>query len=599
MRRSLRFLPALLALAVAGPAPAQNVQNFKPTVGTWNYFTAEGARTARHLEFVPSLYLSYAKTPLAVRDAAGNIQEKLVDHLAAANLLFTLGFFDMLELGLDIPVAYVAGDAQLAGVAISGDGAALGDIRVIPKVRLFGLDKKSKGRGFGMAISVPVELPTGDADKYFGNDQVVANPKLILEGRGRLFSFAANGGVRVRPDSQAVTIANATGGLDLGTEATYSAAMGIGLGTERVWLLLEAFGAAPLEDISSDSQSSPLEALGGLRIFTPPGATITLGGGAGIVADYGSPIWRAFLGFAWHDQRYDADKDGILDEDDKCVDDPEDKDEFEDADGCPEPDNDQDGVLDVDDKCPLDAEDKDGFEDVDGCPDPDNDQDGFLDAQDQCPNEAETKNNYKDEDGCPDDIPDTDGDGLLDPNDKCPTEAEDKDGFADEDGCPDPDNDQDGILDVSDKCPMEPETINEFEDADGCPDKKPEIKLTLVKVTKQKIEILQKVYFNTAKATIKPVSFAVLNEVAEVLKSYAYIKKVRVEGHTDSVGPDKYNKDLSQKRSESVREYLIKKGVEPERLEAVGYGEEVPIDTNKTKDGRANNRRVEFTILEQ
>ncbi len=599
MRRSLRLVPALLALAFLAPAHAQNVQNFKPGVGTWNYFTAEGARTARHLEFVPSLYLSYAKSPLTVRDANGDIQETIVDQLAAANLLFAVGFFDMLELGVDIPVAYVVGDSQLTNLSINQDGVALGDIRIIPKVRLFGLSNKSKGKGFGMAISVPIELPTGDQDRYFGNGQVVANPKLILEGRTRLFSFAANGGVRVRPDSQSVGLSNTVGQLELGTEVTYSAGMGIGLGTEKVWLLLEAFGAAPLEDVASESQSSPLEALGGLRIFTAPGATITLGAGAGIIADYGSPIWRGFLGFAWHDQRYDADKDGILDDDDRCPTDPEDKDDFEDADGCPDPDNDQDTVLDVNDSCPLDAEDVDGFEDVDGCPDPDNDKDGFLDVKDSCPNEAETKNNYKDDDGCPDEIPDTDGDGLLDPNDKCPTEAEDKDGFADADGCPDPDNDQDGILDVSDKCPMEPETINGFDDADGCPDKKPEVKLTLVKVTKEKIEILQKVFFKTAKATIKPVSFPVLNEVATVLKTYTYLKKVRIEGHTDSVGPDAYNLKLSGERAASVREYLIKKGVEPERLVSEGFGETQPIDTNKTRDGRAKNRRVEFNIVEQ
>jgi OmpA-OmpF porin, OOP family len=101
----------------------------------------------------------------------------------------------------------------------------------------------------------------------------------------------------------------------------------------------------------------------------------------------------------------DTDGDGILDKDDKCPNDPEDKDGFQDEDGCPDLDNDGDGILDKDDKCPNDPEDKDGFEDEDGCPDPDNDGDGILDAQDKCPNEPETVNGYQDEDGCPDEVP--------------------------------------------------------------------------------------------------------------------------------------------------------------------------------------------------
>ena len=87
---------------------------------------------------------------------------------------------------------------------------------------------------------------------------------------------------------------------------------------------------------------------------------------------------------------------------DKCPDDPEDFDQFQDEDGCPDPDNDQDGILDVDELCPNDPEDKDGFEDQDGCPDPDNDKDRILDKDDKCPNEPETYNGYQDEDGCPD-----------------------------------------------------------------------------------------------------------------------------------------------------------------------------------------------------
>ena len=164
----------------------------------------------------------------------------------------------------------------------------------------------------------------------------------------------------------------------------------------------------------------------------------------------------------------DNDGDGILDAFDKCPNEAEDKDGFEDNDGCPEPDNDDDGVLDLMDKCPGDAEDVDGFEDHDGCPDLDNDKDGIEDSKDACPNEPEDKDGFADDDGCPD--PDNDGDGIVDANDKCPNEAEDFDGWQDTDGCPDIDDDGDGVPDTRDKCPRQPETFNGFEDSDGCPD---------------------------------------------------------------------------------------------------------------------------------
>ena len=248
-------------------------------------------------------------------------------------------------------------------------------------------------------------------------------------------------------------------------------------------------------------------------------------------------------------------------------------------------DRDGDGIPDDKDKCPDQPEDKDGFQDEDGCPDLDNDGDGIPDKDDKCPNEPEDKDGFQDADGCPD--PDNDGDGLFDTVDKCPNDPEDKDGFEDEDGCPDPDNDKDGFLDKDDKCP------NEFGVApDGCPKK-----YTLVVVTEKKIELKQTVFFDFNKATIKSVSFALLNDVAQAMADNPKIK-VEIGGHTDSVGDDNFNLKLSQKRAESVRTYLIKRGIDGARMEAKGYGENVPIADNRTADGRSQNRRVEFLITE-
>jgi outer membrane protein OmpA-like peptidoglycan-associated protein len=180
---------------------------------------------------------------------------------------------------------------------------------------------------------------------------------------------------------------------------------------------------------------------------------------------------------------------------------------------------------------------------------------------------------------------DADGDGIPDSIDKCPNEPEDFDGFEDADGCPDPDNDKDGIPDIVDKCPNVPGVA-----PDGCPKK-----YNLVVVTEKKIELKQTVFFDTNRARIKSVSFALLNDVAQAMKDNSTLK-VEIQGHTDSQGNEKFNLKLSQKRAESVRTYLIKKGVASDRMVPKGYGKEVPIADNRTADGRSQNRRVEFVI---
>jgi OOP family OmpA-OmpF porin len=254
-------------------------------------------------------------------------------------------------------------------------------------------------------------------------------------------------------------------------------------------------------------------------------------------------------------------------------------------------DRDGDGCLDPVDKCPDRPEDIDGFEDGDCCPDPDNDKDGIRDQDDKCPNHPEDKDGFEDKDGCPD--PDNDGDGIPDKLDKCPLKPEDHDGFEDADGCPDDDNDKDKIPDLKDKCPNKPEDYDGDKDDDGCPDK-----YKLVVVTKKKIELKQKVFFATARTRILPRSYNLLNEVAKVLKDLPKLH-VRVEGHTDSRGSARYNKRLSDGRAKSVRRFLIRKGVRGDRLTAFGYGEDRPVASNRTREGRAMNRRVEFVITKQ
>ena len=256
----------------------------------------------------------------------------------------------------------------------------------------------------------------------------------------------------------------------------------------------------------------------------------------------------------------------------------------------PPSDRDGDGIVDPEDACPDDPEDADGFEDEDGCPDLDNDEDGIPDTADGCPNEPEDMDGWQDENGCPD--PDNDADTILDPEDGCPNEPEDMDGFQDADGCPDPDNDNDGILDADDQCPMEPETVNGVDDDDGCPD--------LVRVDREtrQIRILEPVYFATNSDRIQRRSFAMLDEMASILGAQPDLGRVSIDGHTDSRGRDRHNLQLSERRAQSVMRYLVEKGIPAERVEAHGYGEERPIAPNDTRDGRAQNRRVEFRLVD-
>jgi outer membrane protein OmpA-like peptidoglycan-associated protein len=274
----------------------------------------------------------------------------------------------------------------------------------------------------------------------------------------------------------------------------------------------------------------------------------------------------------------DSDNDGILDEADHCIDQAEDMDTFEDDDGCPDLDNDKDGVEDAADQCQDKAEDKDSFEDTDGCPEDDNDKDGVVDSMDACADVFGVAA-FK---GCPD----GDGDGVADADDECPKDA----GKAEAGGCPDKDGDR--VPDARDACPDKPANVGaDPARSDGCPSR--------VFVAEKAIQITETVEFDTGKATIKPASFGLLDDIVRTLQKFPGIKKIQVEGHTDNAGDDAKNLKLSQERAAAVVKYLTDHGIDANRLVAKGFGETDPIADNATKDGQAKNRRVEFEILEQ
>jgi outer membrane protein OmpA-like peptidoglycan-associated protein len=298
----------------------------------------------------------------------------------------------------------------------------------------------------------------------------------------------------------------------------------------------------------------------------------------------------------------DNDGDGIPDAKDKCPDLPEDKDGFEDSDGCPDNDNDRDGITDDKDECPDDPEDFDDYLDSDGCPDEDNDNDNIPDFRDRCPNAAEDYDGFQDDDGCPDE--DNDGDGIPDVIDRCPDIPEDRDGVKDDDGCPDKDNDNDGIPDAFDKCPNEKETYNGYLDEDGCPDvapepeKKVEIKKPQTQVSEPKKLVIPDEFtldgvltFYDDDYDIKPQAHAELNRIADLIRRDS-TSRWRIEGHTDNVRPENENLKLSQQRATEVLLYFVKRGLKYPRFEAVGLGSRYPVADNNKPSGKAKNRRV-------
>jgi outer membrane protein OmpA-like peptidoglycan-associated protein len=308
----------------------------------------------------------------------------------------------------------------------------------------------------------------------------------------------------------------------------------------------------------------------------------------------GDRIWRyranppaaGFLAFSLQGfpLSWDRDGDGRPDGRDRCPRRAEDKDGFEDNDGCPDLDNDRDGYLDSLDRCPNAVEDRDGFRDWDGCPDLDNDKDGVEDLRDACTNEAEDRDGLEDEDGCPD--LDDDRDGLPDAADKCPKAAETRNGFEDQDGCPEQDADKDALPDKLDRCPYEAEIVNFYQDQDGCPDQKPE---------PVRSGVLRGVAFLRASAELLPVSYPALDSLAGLLAAYPGTE-IEIEGHLDDRSGSGAHM-LSMERAKAVAEYLASKGVEARRLKPSGYGSSRPVATNRTAAGREANRRIEIRRL--
>jgi len=524
--------------------------------------------------FRVSLVGHYQSQPLAVYNSEGTKLGNIVKARTTGHLTMAISVAKWLEIGGQVPYVFrQIGDGpdktSFAAVGKSALGTPSFQAR-------FGFMSEYYGGPMDLALHLGATLPLGSEKALTKDVDFGFNPRIGLgKNIGEYFRIGGEVGALFR-HKQVLA--------DKDSEVGNYLTVGAALSTTNDGLRFEVGGRGLFPLVTSPAAG---EAFAGLRWATPgKHFEIFAMGAKGFGKTPGTPNWRVLGGIALATAglspcapgkyelgkcpHLDYDGDGIPDGKDKCPETPG----IPEEDGCPAKDTDGDGIDDHLDRCPYEA----GPPENDGCPWPDSDGDGIPDNEDACPHEPgipELK-------GCP--IRDSDGDGIPDHEDACPHEP----GIPELKGCPDKDTDGDGIPDRIDSCPYEPGPPEN----NGCPKK------SMVVITREKLVISDKVYFDTGKATIQRRSNILLDEIARIVKEHPDVPKVLIEGHTDSTGSHTSNMRLSERRAEAVRTYLLNKGVPPERLEARGFGPDRPIATNDTAAGREANRRVEFIIVQ-
>ena len=493
------------------------------------------------------------------------VKHRVTGHLAAA-----YGLSERLEVAAQVPVLLMQSGEDLTGRGVGRprEGLSLGTPYLSLRV---GLLSERDENPVDLSVGVQAGLPLGSSLALARESSLRAIPSVMVGKRFGFLRAGLDAGVSMRP--RAVFSDDANVRDELGDELHLGgvlATTGEGLRGE-----VDLLASVPFR-----RSGTSVEALAGARMPVGESLEAYALAGVGFGNTPGTPTFRGLLGVAFGSMPpkcvaggkhrpeqcpdLDDDNDGVKNRADACplqggrVD----------AQGCPLKDSDKDGVLDPDDQCPQVA----GDPALKGCPDAD--KDGIADAADKCPQVFGVAQFQ----GCPD----TDKDGLQDSVDACPREA----GIPELKGCPAKDTDKDTVSDHVDNCPNEAGPA----DNQGCPAKQKQ----LVVIKQDRIEIKDTVYFETGKSTIQRRSFKLLDQVAKVLNEHPELEKVWIEGHTDNVGKPDANMKLSQRRAEAVRDYLVKKGVAPQRLEAKGFGQERPIAPNTDAKGRATNRRVDF-----
>jgi hypothetical protein len=367
---------------------------FDPALGTHSFLTVSGADLLDAKQFELMLGVFYMTDPLTVYnvDSSNNLTTRtsVVSSVFAGYLSGAYGITRDVMVGAKLPGIFsLRGDGLDVNTGMGTPGglkvSGLGDLELELTGRVL------HEQAFSLALTAAGTLPTSksfgsDGTGFIGDTLPTFRPRIAVEYSAGKIGFGANLGAIFRSPRKLYS-------SEVGQQLTYGAALAYHF-TQRFDVMGEVFGRS---GFNTSLDEAPLEGDLAVRIGASPVVTVMVGGGAGLVKGVGSPGLRVFAALTYAPAYGDRDGDGIPDAYDKCPDEPEDKDGFQDEDGCPDPDNDNDGIPDNLDKCPNDPEDKDGFQDEDGCPDLDNDKDGIPDDKDACPNEAGPPENH----GCP------------------------------------------------------------------------------------------------------------------------------------------------------------------------------------------------------
>jgi len=455
------------------------------------------------------------------------------------------------------------------------------------------------------AVQLTVVAPFGDEDVFLGDSNLVYEPRFAADyalNATATSKLVFNLGARIRKRAvieaydtgvQTQTMDDAQAVLDVGSEAIAGAGISYEL-LPQLLVMAEGTYLEPLPEamsygschLNNGKRCSELKssdyfnggsygdraafALGGIQYRATADVSIVVSGGAGLMGARreafhlsGGIVWQPTPAGTRVIGRGDSDGDGIPDTADICPDEPEDKDGYQDDDGCPDLDNDGDGIIDASDSCPDAPEDKDGYQDDDGCPDRDNDSDGIPDVSDRCPNEAE-----------------------------------DKDNFQDDDGCPDEDNDGDGFPDAKDQCPNQKETVNGYQDQDGCPDQMntgPKLEVDRIDLQGAKIS-----FASSKSSKLTAASKQLLDQVADLIKKNKGLI-IRVESHVNLSTSSRNkriiarhqtaDKRVTTRRAKAVFDYLVGKGVDSQQLRRDSLGSSRPLQQPATDP---INDRIEF-----
>lgn len=633
---SALILGALLGVLAPTPASAQNrgfqLNRYEPTAaGEWSFWV-DHPWYSKTRAFAAGLTLDYGHNPLIVGfvqpdgrliQTQSILANQLVGHVDLAG-----SFLDRVLLTASLPVTFLENGQAVMSTTLPSpaSGAYVSDPRLGAMVRVFGQPYASGiSMSLGGQLWIPLRAFTGSIPEQ-GSDQGVRGLlRVALGGLKHHVLWSANVGALFRPEARLGAVSDPTGST-AGHELQLSAAVAYADLDRRFTVGPELVFATALTTNTLQQYSSSLELLVGGHYNIARLIDVGLAGGVGILRQAGTPDGRLLLRVAYAPMPKpvpkDRDRDGVPDPLDRCPDEAQGNRPDSDQPGCPQRDRDADGVYDREDQCPAQAQGEHPDPAKPGCPTGDKDGDGISDYADQCPEQPNSPIADSSRLGCP--APDKDGDGVSDPQDVCPhlpkgqtpdptrlgCPAVDKDGdgvWDHEDpcadvpagslpdpvkkGCPLADRDHDLVPDATDACPDQAGVPDLDAKKSGCPTK-------LLEIRSGQIVIKEQLFFGNKKDVIKKQSFALLQAVATTLNAVPQIKKLRIEGHTDNKGKPDFNLDLSARRAHSVMRWLVEHQVAASRLEAQGYGDTRPIADNKTTAGKAQNRRVDFVIMD-